>query len=208
MRFRILALLATFLLPLPLMADNISFTLTTDEHGKSTPPSGSVLVTIDLTDTTHASVTFTGENGYLVGNVFLNVNGAFTVGTISGSVASYHSAGAGGLDSYGSFSEFVTPTPSEGSTFIDINLIASGINSWASASSVLALTTGFNPSYYPHGFDAAATVGLFSGEGSGSRDNLDIAGSIAPTPEPGSLMLVGTGLLSAAGFFRRKLLRS
>ena len=121
MRLRVLAFIAAFLLPLPLMADTASFFLTTDEHGQSTPPSGSVLVTIDRTDTTHASVTFTGENGYLLGNVFLNVNGTFTVGTISGPF-SYHSAGAGGLDSYGQFSEFVTPTPSEGSTSIDIKL--------------------------------------------------------------------------------------
>jgi hypothetical protein len=211
MRFRILAVLAAFLLPLPLRADSItSFYLTVDENGHSTPPADSVLVTIDLSDPTHASVTFTGESGYLMNNVFLNVDGAFSVSSVSGvqpglGTPSYHVSGAGGLDSYGTFSEFLTPTPSAGSSSIVIDLIATGSNTWSSASNVLIPTT---TSSYPQGFDAAATVGLFSGEGSGSRDSLDIAGFIAPTPEPESFVLVGTGFLTVAGFIRRRVRRA
>ena len=44
-------------------------------------------------------------------------------------------------------------------------------------------------------------------QGGGDRLGVDFSGSIAPTPEPNSLLLLGTGLAGSAGAFLRKLRR-
>ncbi len=41
-------------------------------------------------------------------------------------------------------------------------------------------------------------------QSSGQATSYDITSNVSPTPEPGSLMLLGTGLLSAAGIARKK----
>jgi len=225
MHFRVLALIAAFLLPLPLMADIISFNLTVDEHGDSTPPSGSVSVVINRTSTTAATVTFTSASGYFIDDAFLNVNGDFTVGGITGTQTSYTATPDQSLDSYGTMSEEITPNNGKPSTTITITLDAAGANTWGSAGSVLAATCpsndsipscvggygvpspdtggGYNAGFYTQGFDADAKIGTSST--SGSDDNQDLAGYIAATPEPESLVMVGTGLLAAAAFFRRRI---
>lgn len=45
-------------------------------------------------------------------------------------------------------------------------------------------------------------------QGGNDRLGVDFSGSIAPTPEPNSLMLLGTGLAGSAGAFLRKLRRA
>ena len=45
-------------------------------------------------------------------------------------------------------------------------------------------------------------------QGGLDRAGVDFSGSIVPTPEPNSLMLLGTGLVGSAGAFARKLRRS
>jgi hypothetical protein len=197
MRFRILALLAAFLLPLPLKADTINFSLSTPENNASTPPPGSVLVSVDRTSSTVATITFTSVSPYFMNEVFFKVNGAFTTVPLSGFVETT----GGSLDSFGSMSEEVRTGGAPAST-ISVTIDATGGNSWANALSVLTPSTNFG-GQYPQGFEALAQIGTNSREG--TPDNLGIGGfAPAATPEPGSLVMVGTGILTAAGFLRRR----
>jgi PEP-CTERM motif len=139
--------------------DVFTFYLTVDKSPLSTPPPGSVLVTVTTPNvpSTTATVTFTGENGYYLDVVYFNVNGAFTVGTVTGTnsispptTLTYHANNGGGggegLDSYGTFSEDVTAAPNDPSNTIVIPLTAISGNSWANAFSVLTPTCASNGS--------------------------------------------------------------
>jgi hypothetical protein len=205
--------------------DTFSFYLTVDEHGDTTPPADSVLVTVNLSTDTSAMVTFTGENGYYLDDVFFNVNGDFSVGTITGTstpTQAYFAAGKGSLDSYGQMSEEITPIGGHPSSKIIIPLTSVGGNTWANAFDVLTRTCpdngsvpscvggfgvsspdgggGYNPFNYAQGFNADATIGTSSS--TAGLDHEDLAGFAVP--EPASLLLFGSLVLGLATFVRRK----
>jgi hypothetical protein len=205
--------------------DTFSFYLTVDEHGDTTPPADSVLVTVNLSTDTSATVTFTGENGYYLDDVFLNVNGDFSVGTITGTstpAQTYSAAARGSLDSYGQMSEEVTPNGGHPSSSITIALTSVGGNTWADAFNVLTRTCpdnnsvpscvggygvsspdgggGYDPFDYSQGFNADATIGTSSNNA--GNDHEDLAGFAVP--EPASLLLFGSLVLGLATFVRRK----
>ncbi len=206
MRLKVLALAALFL-PLPLLADSFTtFNLNTVEHGNVALPSENVTVKVDLsTNGKTAIVTFDTAPGFYMDDVFLNVSGLYTIDSVTGTQGTYNYGGGGGHDSFGFMSTEVTPTNGKASTEIIVTLDAT--NPWSNVDAVLTPTTDFGKQYYAAGFDAVATVGTASG--GGSPDNLGFGGAIvAPTPEPESLVFVGTGLLSMAGFLRRKLQRA
>lgn len=205
--------------------DVFSFYLTVDDFGDTAPPADAVLVTINQTSDTAATVTFTGEtigpNTYYMDDVFFNVNGDFTVGTITGTQASYSASPHQGIDTFGTMSEEIAPTPNHPSSTITIALTAAGGNTWADAFDVLTRTCpdnnsvpscvggfdvpapdaggGYNPSHYAQGFDADATVGTSS---SSVSSDSDLAGFAVP--EPASLLLFGSIVLLLATFARRK----
>jgi hypothetical protein len=217
MRFRMLALLAlaaAFLLPRTAMAGSISFDLTVDEHGGTAPPADSALVTVDLTSPTTATVTFAGENvggnQYYMTEAFINVSGTSSIASVTGTTytgatAAFTTATNQSLDSYGQASYEIRDTNThDNDSQIVITLDATGGNTWASASNVLTPTTGYNPAYYSQGFDAYVAAGDSGTTGYAGNDTEDLAGYLAPAPEPPSLLLLGTGLLGLAFVAFRK----
>jgi hypothetical protein len=204
------------------VASTTNFSLSTDDYGDSTPTPGSVSVTVNLISSTSATVTFNAATGYYISEAFLNVNGDFTLGTITGTQATYTSATNQGIDSFGTMSLEIQANPNKPSSTIQISLTAAGSNTWSSPLSVLTPTCpdndskpscvggygvsspdsggGYNPSHYTQGFDADVLVGT-SSTSSGS-DNGDLAGFV--TPEPASMILFGSGMLALGFFARRK----
>jgi hypothetical protein len=161
-------------------------------------------VTVDLTTTgidafKTATITFTGENSYNVSEAFINVNGAYTYGTntCNGTCVNYNQAES--LDSYGQFDgEVQSPEPTSTVTIV-VNLVS---GTWASANSVLTLTTSGNPASRDE--DAAATLTKSSTGGNyAGNASEDLGGSYAP--EPSSMLLFGSGLLALGAIFRKKL---
>ena len=209
-------------------ADVFSFYMTVDEAGGTAPPADAVLVTVNRTDATDATVTFQGEtigpNTYYMSDVYFNVDGDFTLGTVTGTQPAYTSMVSQNIDTFGAMSEHLSPVPHKPSSIIVISLAAAGGNQWDNAFDVLTRTCpdnnsvpscvggygvtnpdgggGYNPGSYTHGFDVEATVGTSSSSAVTGGPTTDLAGF--EVPEPASLLLFGSLVLGLATFVRRK----
>jgi len=207
MKRLLFSLLAVFGLMLAMgsraSADSISFDLNTDETLGS-PPAGTTQVTIDRISNTSATVTFTNLDPsdalYNFHNVFFNVSGPSAIGTCTQSVScsSITGTGAGNGPYYfvsnqsGGFGAMTYNVDDTGTaaTSVTIDLTATGSNSWTSAGGVLTPNSS--------GYDASTELYTQSGY-------QDAGKFTGVTPEPSSMLLLGSGLLALGLALRRKL---
>ncbi len=161
---------------------------------------------IHLVDSTHATVTFTsltnGGNIYLMGDggsVALNVNGAFSVASVTGtnSISGFtpgpYTQASGSEDGFGKFNlqEDSDDGFTNTATTITVSLTAISGNSWASESNVL--TANANGSLAAvHAF-VCAEPGCSTTSGALTTGYAADGGT--SVSEPGTLMLLGSGLV-------------
>jgi len=207
----------------PAAQASLIFTLTTNNGGFGNPPPPYGTVTVNRISTTEATITIVGNqvgsNVYLFGDggtLGFNTNGAATIQSITGSNSHtdsgfgaftpgpFTAAGAGNEDGFGSFNQTINSFDgyqhSINSLTVDITLNS---GSWASAASVLTPNASGN--------SVAGHLFLAQDNGNGTISNTGFTGfvtdgTVVRTPEPGSLLLLGSGLagLAALSLKRRR----
>jgi hypothetical protein len=209
---------ATFLVTVSASADSLfTSTLNTQNDGLAgyTAPFGTV--TVDLTSSTTATITFTsstvGSNIYLFGDggsVDVNINAtSWTLGAISGSNSGtgftpgpYTDGGSGQVDGFGTFNQTINGF--DGFTHSADTVLFSVTNTsgtWADASSVLVANSG--------GYDAAAHIFVTSSPA--NRDNGAVVtgyaaeSAVTAVPEPAPSMLLAGSLAVMSLLIRKKL---
>ena len=190
-------------------ADSITFSLNVPNSQISGYPGPYANVTVDLTGTTTADVTFQGLSNYLLGgaqSADLNVNASsFTATgfgwTGGGSSTSLSDTGSGTVDGFGIFNLTLKdfdgfPDAVKSLTFT----LTDTSGTWSSASNVLTLNSD--------NYSAAAHIFVPNADGSAALATGYAAGR-QNVPEPATLFLIGSGLVVLALFrksFREKII--
>ena len=157
-------------------------------------------VTVNLTDSTHATITFAAYNGYLIGGAQaagVNVSGSFQLvansfsWTGGNASTAFSDGGANNLDGFGSFKQTIDNFDGFNAavTSLSFKLLATNGNTWGNAMSVLTSTWLAAAHIFAIG-DSSILTGYGAGNG---------------VPDGGTtVMLLGIGL-GVLGMVRRYL---
>jgi hypothetical protein len=192
-------------------ADSTSYTLSNSNLGSSfTGPFGTV--TVDLTSSTTATITFTAGSGYVfldggIGDVNVNAS-SWTIGSFSGitcAAGGCDGGGANAIDGFGSFNQTVNSQGGFGDSITTFSFVLTDTGgTWSSATAVLFANGS--------GGDVAAHIaptslgGACTGFASNGTTNSTTppAGCTSTVPDGGmTLMLLG-GALVGLESLRRK----
>jgi hypothetical protein len=201
--------LAIFLLTLgasSAAADTTTFTINQGNAALSGFSGPFATVTVDRSDSTHATITFTAAGSYFLGAQGMggvNVNGSFSLASIAaGNLPDATDGGSSNEDGFGNFKQTIDNFDGAGHavTSLQFSIVATGGNTWSSATSVL--TNNSN--------GASVAAHIFAGC-TGSAPNRTCTatgyastGGAVNTPEPTSLTLFGGVLVFTAIKIRRR----
>jgi hypothetical protein len=181
-------------------------------------------MTIDLTSPTMATITFTADPGFqfIDTNIAeVNVNAATWTITGPGSndftqfpgfaTASFTNTGSGNVDGFGVFNQTLKNVDGFDHAVQSLSFVLTDTSgTWASALNVLALN-GLNGFFDAAHIAVCATTPCTQPAGASvtgfASENTLTSTTPPPIPEPTSLLLLGSGVLAAVGFVRRRMIR-
>ena len=198
-------------------ADTFSFNLGVGNPAISGYPGPYVSMTVNRTNSTHATITFTSltaaGNVYLMGDgssVAVNVNAtSWILSNVTGSNSGtgftpgpYSNGGSGNVDGFGVFNQTINSFDGFGHSSSTIRFTLTNTSgTWATAAAVLAANSGGSLAaahIFVTAFPANAQNGALATGFAGNGTTTDV-------PDSGSTVLLLGAALSAIGLVRRKL---